>query len=263
MNKLHNLLLHLRPAFLGSLVASLFRLNKRRLVRTTHGTFFINPISNFGSIVLESEYELPMRNVLTRYLSSGGVFIDLGANEGYFSVLASQLVGPKGTVIAIEPQSRLQNVIQINLAANDCFNVRVIKCVVSDNTGIMTLSLAPSQNTGSSSLFPQVKYPLSSEIVRSLCLSDLLDKLGLDRCDLMKVDIEGAEYDVFMPAAEVLRKGVIKHLAIEIHNSVLRNRGLCGDDLHRHMIENGYTLNEQLGPWVYSWSGVFARTAGL
>jgi len=247
-----DLLLTVRPAALGSLLAAAFRLNKRRLVRGRYATFFIDPVSNFGAAILKGEYEPQMREVLCRYLSPGGLFIDLGANEGYLSVLASQLVGPRGTVIAIEPQSRLQHVICTNLQANDCFNVRLVRCVVSDTTGKAQLSLAPTVNTGSSSLFRPTKYSLPTEEVPSLRLSDLIDRLGVERCDLMKVDIEGAEYDVFLSATEVLRKGIFRHIALEIHTTILERRRLSADHLHRHMIDCGYELNTELGHSLYS-----------
>jgi FkbM family methyltransferase len=247
-------LLKLRPAPLASFAARVCGLNKRRLVRTEQGTFFINPISNFGSTLLGGEYEPQMGAVLRHYLRPGAVFIDMGANEGYFSVLASGLVGPPGTVIAVEPQSRLQGVIQTNLDANGCFNVRLVRCVVASRTEKVQLSLAPDVNTGSSSLFRQTRYALPTEEVQSFCLDAFLAKVGVDHCDLMKVDIEGAEYDVFMAAGDVLRKGILKHVAIEIHHSILANRGLSADTLHAHMIESGYQVDKDIGPWVYSFS---------
>lgn len=245
----------LRPAVCASLVATVFGLSRRRFVSTDLGTFFINPISAFGSTVLQGEYEPHMRMVLSRYLSPGGVFIDVGSNEGYFCVLASKLVGPKGTVIAVEPQSRLQHVIQANLEANECFNVRLIRCVVSDKSGTMRLSLAPDTNTGASSLFRPTRYPLPTENVRSFSLVDLLDRLGIERCDLMKVDIEGAEYDVFMASSELLRNGIVSNIALEFHPHILSSQGLSAERLHKHMIENGYALSNELGNSVYSFVG--------
>lgn len=247
-----DLLLKVRPAPLASLLATAFRLNKRRLVRGKHATLFIDPVSDFGAAILKDEYEPQMRKVLGRYLSPGGQFIDLGANEGYFAVLASEIVGSRGTVIAIEPQSRLQHVIHTNLQVNDCFNVRVVRCVVSDKTGKAQLSLTATVNTGGSSLFRPTKYSLPTEEVPSFCLSDLSDRLGVEHCDLMKVDIEGAEYDVFISAAEVLRKGIFRHIALEIHGAILERRGLSADHLHKHMVECGYELNTDLGHSVYS-----------
>lgn len=248
-------LLKLRPAPLASFAARVLGLNKRRLVRTERGTFFINPISNFGSILLgRGEYEPQMEAVLRHYLRPGDVFIDMGANEGYFSVLASGLVGPEGSVIAVEPQSTLQGVIQTNLGSNACVNVRLVRCAVSGRTEKVRLSLAPDVNTGSSSLFRQTKYVLPTEEIQSFCLEDFLNAVGVDRCDLMKVDIEGAEYDAFMAAGDVLRKGILKHVALEIHHSVLAKRGFSGDKLHAHMIESGYQVDKDIEPLVYSFS---------
>jgi hypothetical protein len=79
----------IRPAPLGSAVANFSGLSKRKSVQTPHGTFFLNPVSNFGYSLMFNDYEPAMRAVLQKYLSPGGVFIDLGANEAYFSVLAS------------------------------------------------------------------------------------------------------------------------------------------------------------------------------
>lgn len=252
MTSIKQSLMRLRPAWLAALIASTFRLNRRRMIRVDRGVFFIDPLSNFGYSLLQGDYEPSMTNVLDRYLSPGGTFIDMGANEGYFTVLGSKLVGPKGTVVSIEPQSRLQGVIQANLSSNECFNVRVIKCVVNGRSGPTKLSLAPSVNTGSSSLFPQTRYSLPSEQVPGYSLPELLDRIGVGSCDLLKVDIEGAEYDVFMEGTAVLKKGVFKNIALEFHGRVLDRRGLSAEALHRHMIACGYELNSDLGPRVYT-----------
>jgi FkbM family methyltransferase len=252
MTKTKSVLLRVRPAPLAGIIATVCGMNKRRMVLTDSGRFFVDPISNFGERLLDGAFEPHMGTVLDRFLSPGGVFIDLGANEGYFSVLASKIVGSKGSVIAIEPQSRLQDVIQTNLSANECFNVRLLKCIVSDKTANMRIFLAPTTNTGSSSLFRPNKYHLPTQEIQSYALGELLEKIGVDNCDLMKVDIEGAEYDVFMAAAEVLKKGILRNIALEYHPRILMKRGLAPEDLHQHMIENGYGLNKEFGPWVYT-----------
>lgn len=68
----------------------------------------------------------------------------------------------------------------------------------------------------------------------------------------MKVDIEGAEYDVFMAASEVLSNGILKNIALEFHPSVIKSRGLSTEKLHSHIVQNGYELKEELGNSVYS-----------
>jgi FkbM family methyltransferase len=249
------LLLRTRPAPLGSALARLTRMDRRRMVSTRFGSFFVNRVSQIGFHIATGEYEPRMRSVLERYLPPGGVFIDLGANEGYFSVIASKLVGDKGSVIAVEPQSRLQNVILTNLAANDCFNVRLFKCLLTDKTGTTSMFLSSPVNTGSSSLFRPHVYTTRTEEARSYTLADFLGRVGVMHCDLMKVDIEGAEYEVFMGASPVLTSGVLKNIALEFHNSIMEKRGVSPARLHELMIDSGYTLNAELGPLVYSFAG--------
>jgi FkbM family methyltransferase len=246
----------IRPAPLASAIGKIFGLSKRKVVSTRHGVFCLNPISDLGySLMFSDDYEPGMAAVLQRYLSPGGVFIDLGANEGYFSVLASRLVGPRGSVIAVEPQSRLENVIQTNLSLNECSNVRLIQAAVSSISGPVQIQLSPDINTGSSSLFRSTKYPLKVESVPSVTIAELLSRTGVDRCDLIKVDVEGAEYETFMGAEQVLRAGILRNIALEIHNTILETRGLSGLKLHKWILSCGYKLNDELGHWVYTVAG--------
>jgi FkbM family methyltransferase len=193
-----------------------------------------------------------MKAVLEHYLRPGYTFIDMGANEGYFSVVASHLVGPRGSVIAVEPQSRLQHILQTNLRLNRCYNVRLIGAAISSTSGPVKMNLTADINSGGSSLFRPTKYGLRTEEVDGFTLSEFCRRAGLDRCDLMKVDIEGAEYDVFMGARDFLQTGIIRNIALEIHNSILEKRGLSGNDLHHELLEARYDLNADLGNWVYS-----------
>jgi FkbM family methyltransferase len=241
----------IRPAPLGSGVARILGLSRRRTVHTDLGTFFINPCSHLGYDLCNAGYEPGTVSVLKKHLMAGGTFIDLGANEGYFSVIASRLVGQTGKVIAVEPQSRLQRIIERNLLLNGCTNVQVCKAVITSRTAEFTLRLSSEMNTGSTSLYPKSYRPTRTEVVQGYSLADFLEKTAVGHCDLMKVDIEGGEYDAFMSAGEVLKAGIIKRIALEIHNSLLERRGVSGADLHNHILSCGYHLDTSLGHWVY------------
>ena len=245
----------LRPAPVGSAVSWMFGLNKRRLVQTPHGKFLLSPVSNLGYQLAHGEYEPAMTRVLHRYLKPGDVFIDLGANEGYFTIIASSLVGDSGSVIAIEPQSRLQHSLKATLALNDCANVQLFQTLVTSSTGTARLHLAADTNTGATSLFRVSKYPVPTEEVRSMTLRDFLRSTGIKSCDLLKVDIEGAEYEVFMSAGEVLKSGAIRKIALEIHGSILEGRGLSGEELHRFILSHGYILEDEAETRVYAFAG--------
>jgi FkbM family methyltransferase len=254
MPELAQLIRRIRPAPLGSAVANICGLSKRRVIDTTRGKFMVSPMSHLGYQLAHGGYEPEMTAAIGRHLKPGDVFVDLGANEGYFSVIASPLVGSRGKVIAVEPQSRLQATIDANLALNGCTNVKVFSLIVADTTGTMRLHLTRGANTGGSSLFRPTKYALPTEEVQSFTLADFLSKVGIDTCDLLKVDIEGAEYEVFMNAEEVLRAGAIRNIALEIHDSILARRGLSGEALHRWILSCGYTLRDEGPVRVYSWT---------
>jgi hypothetical protein len=74
----------------------------------------------------------------------------------------------------------------------------------------------------------------------------------MNRCDLMKVDIEGAEYDALVGAEEELRRGVVRHMAIEVHDSILERRGLSWNRAHQVISSCGYKSANKRDPWVYS-----------
>ena len=82
----------------------------------------------------------------------------------------------------------------------------------------------------------------------------MIGSLGLKGCDLMKVDIEGAEYDALVGAGEVLRRGVIRNLAIEVHESTLAQRGLSWQPVHETLLDSNYRWSGARDPWIYSFA---------
>jgi FkbM family methyltransferase len=222
---------------------------------TAQGRFLVSPVSHLGYQLAHGQYESGMTAVLEQYLRPGSVFIDLGANEGYFTVIGSRLVGRKGTVIAVEPQSRVQPAIRANLTLNECHNVRVIQALISSRTEKVRLYLTPGLSTGGSGIYRNTQYPLPTETAQGFSFADFMDSTGLDTCDLMKVDIEGAEYDVFMNAGDILKRGLIRNIALEIHEPCLARRGLSGSRLHECLLDCGYKMNEAHENRVYNFVG--------
>src|SRR5262245_45118260 len=119
MNWLYRRLRRVRPAQVTVLVKGLLGIKRRSADTQSGHWFWIDPISQFGGSVLEARtYEPALTQLLGAILRRDDLFIDVGANEGYFSVMGSSLVGPNGRVLAIEPQSRLTPIIYRNLEIN-------------------------------------------------------------------------------------------------------------------------------------------------
>src|SRR3954468_546190 len=112
-------LMRVRPAPLAVGLKRMLRVERQNLV-TSEGTFWVDPASFSGQeLATHGVYDPGTLAALKSLLQRGDTFIDVGANEGYFSVVAARLVGPTGRVIAIEPQSRLARVLERNFAINE------------------------------------------------------------------------------------------------------------------------------------------------
>jgi len=76
--------------------------------------------------------------------------VDLGANEGYFTVIGARLCGDTGRVLAIEPQLRLLPVIEENVRLNNVADVTLVNVAIGDQPGTVEMQLTPSTNNGGS-----------------------------------------------------------------------------------------------------------------
>jgi FkbM family methyltransferase len=227
----------------------------RQVVATNRGKFFVDPLSNFGQQLIRSgEYEPGMTKIVDNYLFPGSVFVDLGANEAYFTILASKRCGPMGKVYAIEPQSRCLKVLSENCTLNDCTNVTILPLAISDYCGRLTLNLHPLTNTGATSILQPTRYKVATETVECTTLAELMKAHRIETYDLLKVDIEGGEYQALMGSPEVFQKGLIKVIAVEYHPHTLSRLGLPShtiDTIHHFLESCGYLLNFHFGYAVY------------
>jgi FkbM family methyltransferase len=245
-------LLDVCPGFVATFLKKVLRV--RRLVHeTSQGRFFIDPVSHFGRILLcDGTYEPEVIATLAATLQPGDTFLDIGANEGFFSVVASKLVGPSGRVISIEPQSRLQSVIARNLVENSARNVEVHPLVISDSVGWATLHLFPDINTGGSGLYRWTKYPNATEKVPQTTLSQLLATAGVGQVKLMKLDVESFEHEIILGSPDVFARGLIGHIALELHPQILARRGKSEADIINFLIEKGYRSDGAFSHLVFS-----------
>lgn len=149
----------------------------------------------FHRIFLRDEYELAS-------LANADVdcVVDLGANVGLFSVRASQLAR---RVIAYEPAK--SNYAQLSKNAAHRANVDAVHAAVSGKEGTLRLYQPRWEAlSGVHSSFPEMGGHMSEEFedVRAITLDQLFETHAVDRCDLLKIDVEGQEYDILHAASE-------------------------------------------------------------
>jgi FkbM family methyltransferase len=249
---LQRTLMRIRPAFVAAWIKKILRV-RRCDVETQFGTFHIDPVSQFAASLLSAEgFEPAMRRTLALFLKQSSVFVDIGANEGFFSIIGSRLVGESGKVIAVEPQSRLKAVIEKNLQLNGVSNVSLFQCAISNGDGTADLFISPSTNTGSSALNKSTRYGLPREAVSTTTFSGIFAAAGIGVADFVKMDIEGFEYEVIADSAEFLKSHRIKALGLEMHPVQIAARGLDPSDM-THVLESaGYVQAQGLptNVWV-------------
>lgn len=245
-----------RPSSLGAWLVRRLGI-KREPFQAEEGTFFINPASHFGlSLLTTKKYEEDSTSdTVDRLLQPGMSFVDLGANEGYFSVMASRRVGPEGRVIAIEPQPRLQEVVQKNLELNQCQNAQLETIAVSDKADEVEFFLSPEMNTGSSGFTRSTRYKVPTVKVQTMPLAQAFAKFGVETVDVMKVDIEGHEYEAILGSKEVFEQKRVHHLILELHPWILEKRDLKADDITDFLKSCGYHRREGFVNDVFSHVG--------
>jgi FkbM family methyltransferase len=248
---LQRVIMRVRPATLAAVVKRLLGV-RRVAVDTEDGCFNIDPVSLLGlALTRQGCHEAGMRSTLHHFLGPGKTFVDLGANEGYFTVIAARLCAPGGRVVAIEPQQRLLQVISDNVKLNSSPGVHVVNAAVTHTSGLATLHLTASTSSGGSSLHNPCKYPLPTQQIATLTLGELLDREGLSHIDLMKVDIEGFEYEALLGSPEVFREHRVAAMALELHPSILAARHKPCEDILQMLAACGYEMTCPFGHTVW------------
>jgi FkbM family methyltransferase len=177
------------------------------------------------------------------YLGSGhielqqdSIVMDLGANMGDFTVMAAALC-PRGRVYAVEPMSEYIPVLRINVALNRLSNVEIIQAAIGGHEGEIKLSVAGVQ----SSMY--FDCTTTTETARLTTLPQLMRDCRIDRIDLLKMDCEGAEWEILPAAREVLPR--IRQICMEFHPIP----GWTAEKLAASLRESGYEVWYTESPW--------------
>lgn len=251
MLAVYKALARVRPAPVAVFLKKAFGIS-RRIINTSRGRFFIDPVSNFGlALQSEGEYEPEMISTIEKVLTPSSIFVDIGANEGYFSILGSRLVGEAGRVLSVEPQVRLDSILKRNFQLNDARNIILINAAISDCAGDASLFISPDTNTGSTALVNPSKYNVAKQAVRTMTLRQLFDQNGIAQADLVKMDIESFEYEAILGSPDIFKNRRIKTLALELHPHLLAKRKLDPDAITRALASWGYTLDPSFATSVY------------
>lgn len=182
----------------------------------------------YSCVFGNGKYEEHEINFLKSVLKEGDIFIDIGANVGLYTVVASKRVGQTGSVFAFEPSTREYELLQKNITLNKLNNVKLLKIALSNYNGIASLRVAGGKNTGMNTLAPtffsdRVKLQ-NTEKVPIYKLDDYLDKLSINTITGIKMDIEGYEIFALEGMKNTLQR-FMPFLMMEVNERALQTTG--------------------------------------
>lgn len=154
------------------------------------------------TIYMTGQWEPYLTAYIRQCLKPGDIFVDVGANIGYHSLLAARIVGPTGRVYSIEASPSIYARLAENIRLNRCRNIEPLHAVVADTPGEAAIWLGPPQHRGHSTTVPRLATAEGMHFearVRADTIASLVGPEVLRRARLVKIDVEGAERAVLAP----------------------------------------------------------------
>ena len=183
------------------------------LLSTKYGLYYAHSGNVITFLLLHEAYEV--ENIMPKLVGKDTVFVDVGAHIGFYTVWACRRAR---RVISVEPNPAALAYLKANIALNECSNVIVVPKALSDKRGYTKLKIPKTTEEGSipsalSSIVWDYKEAFEVE-VETDTLDSVLEEVGVDSVDVLKIDVEGAEGLVVRGAEKTLKKA--KAVLIEI-----------------------------------------------
>ncbi len=203
--------------------------NEEYVLRLRQGTFITkrstsHTIANIFVQIYEKREHAELENFLSSNIKT---VLDVGANEGFYALnLARHNPGVK--IIAVEPNPVATELLQRNVDLNHfAKNVALVKGALWSKSGVIDFNLLPQVTSIGSlvvtetSFLKEAKERIVKIPVRAYTLEELFENYELDKVDILKMDIEGAEYEVLKNSSHVLSR--IDRIVLEYHTQQLRH----------------------------------------
>ncbi len=179
--------------------------NKPLSISVAGQHFKILPDGEIAELLWRGTFEQHELALASGFLQAGMTFIDVGANSGIPSLIASRAVGDSGQVVAFEPSRETFQILQHNIALNTALNIRAEQIAVTDvgNHGVL---VSPKGRGDGYRYFQAAPEELldSDEVVNCTTLDTYAETHGLACIDMLKIDVEGGELGVLKGARELL-----------------------------------------------------------
>lgn len=203
-----------------------------------------------GQIFFRGSYSGDQLTLLEHLLRESSVFVDAGANQGEFTIAAAR-VARRGKVIAFEPVTAYRERLVENVRINGFSNVLSIAAALGAETGNLPIYDQSerfddgTRNEGLPTLFASETRQHLLETVPIKRLDDVLDELGISRVDVIKLDVEGAEWMALRGAVRTLAN-CRPTLILEVGRATCHAAGYEPEALVAWLVSLGYRIEKIL-----------------
>jgi len=168
-----------------------------------YGNFCVNINTKYPieREMISGKYSPDITNTFESVINQGDICFDIGANVGALTLVMSKLTGTSGIVYSFEPNQIVFNRLLENIEMNKLKNVIPIKLGLGEKNENMGLYIS-NEDPGNAGLTKGLIY---DELIQVTSLDSFVDSNSIDKIDLIKVDVEGMEYSVFLGGQKSLR----------------------------------------------------------
>ncbi|MFA6554486.1 MAG: FkbM family methyltransferase [Candidatus Paceibacterota bacterium] len=192
-----------------------------------------------GTLALGS-FEDTEIELFRKSLKNGFTVVDIGANIGYYTIIASGHIGSNGKIFAYEPENRNYSFLQKNIEVNRLTNVKAQKIGLSDKKGSNTLYLDPNNKGHHSLVYDKDKPGLTIELDT---LDNSLKQFGSPKIDIIKIDIEGAEFLALEGMRETIQKSPNLIIFTEVYPKAMARLGGNAQRYLENLAGLGFSLS--------------------
>jgi FkbM family methyltransferase len=200
------------------------------------------------------------KRFLERHIRPGMRVLDIGANQGVYTLLISRIVGKDGCVHAFEPDAGLFASLRRNCERNGAANIRLHNVALGRDSGVMKFYRS-QVNSGDNRLARSQHPDWFEEIeVRVAPLDSILAGTPVD---FIKIDVQGWEYQVFLGMERLLRDNPNVRIYLEYWPLGLENAGCPPLECLRHLTAHGFSIYRTSGAGLEPLSDFEALTRSL
>jgi FkbM family methyltransferase len=183
-----------------------------------------------------------------RYLREGMVVFDAGANVGELTLLFSHFIGLRGQVHAFEASGATFQRLTTICELAGCKNVALNHLALADSEGLVHLHVYDDDHAGWNTLAERPLYkwgidaqPIRTDEVPATTVDIYCEKNGIAQLDLLKIDVEGAEYQVLLGARWMLSENKIRCCIFEFGQATL-DMGNTPGQIEAYLGQSGYRI---------------------